>query len=267
MKIAVLGSKGFVGRNISNHLSETHNVIKVTRDTLNMLDPIAVKQFLKEHSFDVIVNCAAVMTDDKLLHDARNNLGMFMNFYNNQYLFGKFINTASGAEFDKTTNIENASEFQIFNCMPADSYGWGQNIKARLCAHTSRFYNIRIFNCFGEGEQETRIFSRYLKNNNLEITNDRYFDYFSIQDLKTVVTHCIDNDWTIKDVNAVYENKYKISEVINKFCNLNNIESNFTVVSTSDNNYTGNGILLKTLGIKLKGLDNGLLYYTKKGIL
>ena len=261
MKIAVLGAKGFVGSNLASHLLHNHHVTPVTRESLDMLNPIAVKDFLKENTFDVIVNCAAVMTDDNGLHDARNNLGMFMNFYSNAGLFGKLINTASGAEFDRSTDINCALESQIFNRMPYDSYGWGQNIKARLCAQTDGFYNIRIFNCFGQGEIPTRIFPRFLANKKMDITNNRYFDYFSIQDLKKVVDHCIDNDWPINDVNAVYEQKYKINEVLEKFCNLNQLEPDFKVISESNNNYTGNGLSLKTLGIDLDGLENGLLAY------
>lgn len=260
MKIAVLGANGFVGSNIVNRLVHNHRVIPVTRHTLDMLDPIAVKDFLTANMFDVVINGAAVMTNNETLHDARNNFGMFMNFYDNANLFGKFINTASGAEFDRSINIELASESHIFNCMPVDSYGWGQNMKARLCARTDGFYNIRIFNCFGKGEHSTRIFPRFLTNGTAEV-QDRYFDYFSIQDLGKVVEHCVDNDWSVKDVNAVYETKYKISEVLEKFCTLNDLEPNFTIVSTNTNNYTGSDILLKTLDIKLDGLENGLLTY------
>jgi nucleoside-diphosphate-sugar epimerase len=267
MKIAVLGANGFVGSNIAKHLVQKHDVTKVTRKTLDLLDPIAVREFLKDNSFDVIVNCAAVMTNDETLHDARNNLGMFMNFYNNSDLFGKFINTGSGAEFDRNTNIDEAVEARVFTRMPADSYGWGQNVKSRLCAEKPRFYTIRIFNCFGKGEPATRIFPRMLSQDNLEISNDRYFDYFSIQDLGIVVEHCIDHDWPIDDVNAVYMEKYKISEVIEKFCTLNQLQPNFKVVSTNFNNYTGSGISLKTLGIKLNGLEHGLLSYTQEGSL
>jgi nucleoside-diphosphate-sugar epimerase len=261
MKIAVIGARGFIGSNIAGHLSNSHTVVPVTRDMLDLLDPIAVKNFLKKEVFDVVVNCAAVMTNNETLDDARNNLGIFMNFYDNKNLFGKFINTASGAEFDRSTDINNVSESKIFECMPKDSYGWGQNIKARLCAQTVGFYNIRIFNCFGKGEPPTRIFPRFLNVGSLDISNDRYFDYFSIQDLKTVVRHCVNNDWLIKDVNAVYENKIKISDALRLFCLANDLDSNFTVISESNNNYTGSGSSLKNLGIKLEGLDQGFKDY------
>ena len=263
MKIAVLGARGFVGSNIANHLLTNNTVTLVTRDTLDMLDPIAVKDFLQTNYFDVIVNCASTMTDDLSINDARNNLGMFMNFYNNANYFGKFINTGSGAEFDRSMNINTALESTLFSRMPKDSYGWGQNIKSRLCHDKKDFYTIRIFNCFGTGEIPTRIFPRFLANKSMEITNDRYFDYFSIQDLCKVVDHCIKYTWLHKDVNAVYEQKYKISEVLDKFCKVNQIEPNFKVISTSNNNYTGSGHRLSTMSVKLDGLENGLKEYVK----
>lgn len=261
MKIAVLGANGFVGSSLTESLSKKHIVSPVTRHTIDLLDPSAVKQYLEEKQFDVIVNCAAVMTNDESLNDARNNLGMFMNFYNNSHLFGKFINTGSGAEFDRSTNIDCIPENDLVKYMPKDSYGWGQNIKSRLCLEKDNFYTIRIFNCFGRGEIATRIFPSFLNNGSMEISNDRYFDYFSVQDLKTLVSHCVETDWSIKDVNAVYHKKYKISEVLGKFCELNNLEPNFKVVSTSDNNYTGKDVGLEVLGIPLTGLDYGLKNY------
>jgi GDP-L-fucose synthase len=261
MKIAVLGSRGFIGRNILSHLSNDHHVFPVTRDDIDLLNYHAVKEFLEGGQFDIIINCAAVMTHNESLHDARNNFTIFMNFFNNSNLFKKFINTASGAEFDRDTDIKNVSESEIFHRAPKDSYGWGQNMKARLCAQTEGFYNIRIFNCFGKGEPFNRIFPKFLRDKQVSITGDRYFDYFSIQDLLSVVEHCVLNDWQIKDINAVYENKFKISEALQLFCEVNNIEQNFTIASESNLNYTGSGVLLKSLGLKLIGLEEGFRKY------
>ena len=120
MKIAIIGSRGFIGRNISEHLSKNHSVYPVTRETIDLLDFNQVDTFLKTYLFDVVINCAAIMTDQNLLIDARNNFGIFMNFYNCSRLYGRFINTASGAEFDRTFNIDNELESCIFDRMPSD---------------------------------------------------------------------------------------------------------------------------------------------------
>ena len=260
MKIAVIGANGFVGSNLNSHLAKTYQVTPVTRNTVDLLNPVACFDYFKIHQFDVVINAAAVMNN---VNDTYNNLGLFMNIHNARTTFGKFINLGSGAEFDRTTDINQARPEDIFKVLPVDTYGFGQNIKSRICQTTDNFYTIRIFNCFGHGEIATRLFPRYLNSDQFTITNDRYFDYFSIQDLCLTVEHCVNNTWAIKDINAVYTDKYKISEVLGKFCTLNNLEPKFTVDSTSPNNYTGNGNPLSLLPIKLNGLEHGLKNYVQ----
>lgn len=102
MKIAILGANGFVGSNLSRYFSLDHEVVNVVRSTVDLIDPVDTRQFLEINNFDVIINAAAIMRDDIALTDTRNNLGIFMNLYNNSELFGKLINLGSGAEFDKT---------------------------------------------------------------------------------------------------------------------------------------------------------------------
>lgn len=261
MKIAVLGGQGFVGSSLVKFLSAKHTVIPVTRNTLDLLDDNQVADFLCKHNFDVVINAAATMKDNTLVDDTRNNLGLFMLFHRHRNLFGKLINLASGAEYDRRYPITNASENSIFTILPADSYGFGQNIKSRICAETLNFYNIRIFNCFGSGEIKTRIFPRFLSEGSVTIKDDRYFDYFSIQDLCTVVLDCVEHTWFIKDVNAVYKQKYLISEALRLFAELNHLKPDFTIVNTSENNYTGDGNKLQSLGLVLQGLHAGFANY------
>ena len=264
MKIGIVGANGFVGSSIVRHLSTKHSVVPITRAVIDLLDSNKTYKFLKEQRFDVIINAAAVMTDPNSFSDTRNNLGLFMNLYNLSALYGKMINLGSGAEFDRTTNIDQKSEFEIFKCMPSDSYGFGQNIKSRLCQTTDGFYTLRLFNCFGKGEYPSRIIPRFVSKQNdpaFEIQNDRQFDYFSIQDLFKVVDSFVENNHSVKDVNCVYTEKHKISDMIMQYCSLHNLKPNYNVVSTSDNNYTGNSANLDSLNIKLDGLEKGLSEY------
>jgi len=266
MKIAVLGANGFVGSSIAEAFAYQHEVIPVTRQTVNLLDSGAVKLWLEHNKFDVVINAATSMKDAALLDDTRNNLGLFMNFYNNKNLFGQFINFSSGAEFDRTHDIDKYHEDQIFNVMPTDSYGFGQNMKSRICRETENFYTIRIFNCFGLGEISTRIFPKMLqatKNNPLIINNDREFDYFGIRDLCTLTYYFLQPWPRVKDVNAVYQTKFKISEVVERFCQLNNLEPNYKIESAGGNRYTGDGCILGTLPVHLCGLDYELKHYNE----
>lgn len=266
MKIAVLGANGFVGSSIAKYLAQNNLVVPVTRETINLLDPVLVTKWLYSNRFDVVVNAATTMNDSALLDDTRNNLGIFMNFYNNRNLFGKFINFSSGAEFDRRNDINQYREEQIFTVMPSDSYGFGQNMKSRICWDTKDFYTIRIFNCFGLGEIPTRIFPKLLqasKDQPVKITNDREFDYFGIRDLCRLTNYVIHHSLGAKDINAVYTEKFTISEVIEKFCTKNNLDHNYQIESAGGNRYTGNGRILSELPVQLLGLEHELRYYNE----
>jgi nucleoside-diphosphate-sugar epimerase len=266
MKIAVLGANGFVGSSIARYFAQEHLVLPVTRATINLLDPVLVERWLKAHKFDVVINAATTMGDFDALADTRNNLGLFMNFYNNRDLFGRFINYSSGAEFDRRNDIDQYQEHQIFDVMPVDSYGFGQNMKSRISWGTKNFYTIRIFNCFGLGEISTRIFPRMLaatKDKPLTITNDREFDYFGIRDLCALTGYFVNSDPKVSDVNAVYLEKFKISTVLEKFCQSNNLEHNYRIESAGGNRYTGNGRTLAALPVQLLGLENELKHYNE----
>lgn len=266
MKIAVLGAGGFVGSNIAKYFARDNLVIPVTRSSFNLLDPVVVTKWLYSNRFNVIINAATTMKDSALLDDTRNNLGIFMNFYNNRNLFGKFINFSSGAEFDRRNDINQFNEEQIFSVMPIDSYGFGQNMKSRIIWDTPDFYTIRIFNCFGLGEIPTRIFPKLLQSSQeqpVKITNDREFDYFGIRDLCKLTEYVLHNKPKYKDINAVYTEKYKISDVLEKFCTLNNLDHNYEIDSTGGNRYTGSGRILSDLPVQLLGLEHGLRYYNE----
>ena len=199
------------------------------------------------------------------LADVENNLGLYMNFYNNADLFGKFINTASAAEYDRSRNINLAEEEEIWHRLPKDCYGLSQNLRSRLSWSNDKFYNLRIFNCFGSGEIATRIFPKFLANFDKQcfITDNRYFDYFSITDLCSVVDYYLENEVPdlARDINCVYNDKYLISEVIEKFKQLHSIDKEIIIKSSSENNYTGSADKLNKLNIQLKGLHQGLKNY------
>lgn len=266
MKIAVLGAGGFVGSSVAKYFAQDNLVISVTRESLNLLDPVVVYKWLEANRFDVIINAATTMNNSDLLADTRNNLGLFMNFYNNRNLFGKFVNFSSGAEFDRRNDINQYSEDKIFTVLPADSYGFGQNMKSRICWDTPDFYTIRIFNCFGLGEISTRIFPKLLQvtqEQPVKITNDREFDYFGIRDLCRLTDYVLHNSPAVKDINAVYTTKYKISEVVDQFCTIHKIDKNYIIESAGGNRYTGDGRILSELPVQLLGLQHELRYYNE----
>lgn len=259
MKLAIVGANGFIGSRLYNFFYTHHDTVPVTRKTVDLLDLSQLQRYLASQQFDCIVLCAATMNND--VSDVYNNLGIMLNFYHCRQLFGKIINTASGAEYDRTTDINQAVESDILIKQPADFYGLGQNLRSKICLRTDNFYNLRIFNCFGLNEIPTRIFPKLLQTNELIIENDRYFDYFSIQDLYLVVDHFITHTPKFKDINCVYKEKFLISEVANRFIKIHNLNKKLKIISTSNKNYTGSADRISNSGIILNGLDHGLINY------
>jgi GDP-L-fucose synthase len=260
MKIAVLGANGFIGRNLYQHLNKNHIVTAYTRSNLNLLDLSETTKELNKNKFDLIINAAASMTNNETLFDTRNNLTIFMNFFTRSNYFGKFLNLGTGAEYDRRQSINSFKEQQIFDSTPVDSYGYSQNIKTRLTYEKDNFFGLKIFNCFGKDEKQTRIFPQIL-NNKIFILEDRYFDFFYIKDLLTVIDSHIENNIQYKDMNCVYEKKIKISEAIEKFCEFNKLKVDINKKEVKELNYTGNPDRIKNLKLDLFGLERSLKEY------
>lgn len=264
MKVAVLGANGYIGKYLTAWLQyRSFVVVPVSRQTINLLDHYQVTQWLTQERPDVIVNCATAtgnfQVTDFVYQDVQNNLGIFLNFYNNSHLFNRFINVGSGAEFDRTSNIDCANEYEIFLKQPQDSYGYSKNIISRLCIEKENFITLRLFGCFDNSEPEFRLFQKFVKNNQVDIV-DRYVDYISLSDFCLVLEHCLNNN-TKQDINCVYQEKYLLSEIFKIFQKFHSIKTELNVTEIDLKNYTGNGNLLAELNLSLNGLVQGIKNY------
>jgi len=267
MKIAVLGSRGYLGSYISNRLiSKKYDVLPITREDLDLTNYSAVVNWLTQNRPNIIINCAIAgrnnLTD--ISYSAiQNNLGIFLNFFNNSQYFDRFINIGSGAEFDMITDIDHANENDILKITPAESYAYSKNIISRLVLEKDNFYTIRLFGCFDFSEPSNRLLKKISSNDFVEI-NDRQFDYVSASDLFHLLEFYLNNDNLIKDINCVYPKKILLSELIEKFISIHNIKRNFNISSTLGKTYTGSSTNLESLNLNLEGLDIGLKFYLQK---
>lgn len=269
MKIAVLGSRGYLGSYISNRLvSKKYDVLAITREDLDLTNYNAVVSWLTQHRPNIIVNCATAGRNSLAstsYSDVQNNLGIFLNFFNNSQYFDRFINIGSGAEFDITTDVNYANENDILKTIPSESYAYSKNIISRLVLEKDKFFTIRLFGCFDFSEPSNRLLKKISSNDFMEI-DDRQFDYVSASDLFHLLEYYLNNDNLIKDINCVYPKKILISELIEKFISIHNINRNFNISSTLGKNYTGSSTNLESLNLNLEGLDVGLKLYLQKKI-
>jgi dTDP-4-dehydrorhamnose reductase len=264
-KIAILGANGTIGNLLCGLLKDAGNLVPVTRKNLDLLNYTAVYDWVQREQPDVIINCAfsggSVNTTDINLSDLQRNMQMFLNFYHQPSKF-RYINFGSGAEFDRTRDIDNVKELEISERSPTDTYGQAKNYISRTIWNRDNFYTLRLFGCFGYNEPASRLFKRLLNTSKLNVV-DRRFDYFSHKDMATVVGHYINANEQdlIKDINLVYQEKFSLYYQALLFADRHCPAGEVILQGTSEQNYTGNGDLLHSLNLDLQGLKQGIKDY------
>lgn len=266
MKVAVLGAAGFLGSYICKNL-HGHEVIPVSRRDLDLRDHSAVQRWISDVSPQVIINCATAGGKDRMADcnyaDLQNNLDIFLNFYNLRHLGFRFINVGSGAEFDKSRDINRADESTLLISRPKDSYSYSKNVIARMILDIPDFYTLRLFGCFDSSEADLRLLKRCLLQQEISI-RDCEFDLFSASDFLKVLDHYIlETSPRFQDINCVYADKTSLKTIVTRFASIHNRTLKITL-GEQQPNYTGSGEKLASLGLDLSGLDRGLEKYACK---
>ena len=90
MRILITGTNGYVGKSLYVALKDKCNVTAITRNELNLLNGLAVDEFFKDKTFDVVLHCAVkggsrLQQDDWSILDT--NLSMYYNLHSNKDKF------------------------------------------------------------------------------------------------------------------------------------------------------------------------------------
>ena len=259
-KILLLGAGGYIGR----YLSGVFDTIPITRKECDLTDRSSVENMLKKHRPDVILNCAANLNLElgSFNHNHfADNLNIFLNLYGLRDNFKKLINFGSGAEFDRKKPIHNALEKDIRIIKPTDHYGLSKNIIANICMDTPNFYTLRLFGCLHHSESSNKLFKRLSTTNQPIVIDDKYFDYIWLEDLYPIVKHFVNSSPAVKDINLVYGKKFLLSELLNKFITLHNLDVE-VIYKAGGLNYTGSSLLIDSFNFPLTGIELALEKYS-----
>lgn len=264
-KILLLGGSGLVGGYLVDALGDDYEVYAPTSTFLDLLNADDVKYFFRNNYFDAVVNCAANTNsqlspfDDQAYKD---NISMFNNVWLEREHYGRLLNFGSGAEFDRSQGIFNVKEEMLFVRGPLDHYGMSKNAIARVAFDTNQCYTLRLFGVFGPQEPEYRLLQK-VKSGEMVVLEDKYFDYFYIEDILPVVQYYIDSKHPkFKDLNLVYPTKTLLSYFVKQFCMAHGLDGeNVKMSPVHGLNYTGSSARIDDLGLKLLGLEEGLERY------
>lgn len=249
-KILLTGGTGFIGKNILRFLSNKYEISAPRRAELNIIDQNSVDKYLKDKKFDVVLHCA-ILTPGRNPNDKEEDILDYtmrglLNLKNHENEFEKIIYIGSGAEFDKARDIIKAKEENLGEVIPKDAYGYAKYILAQIARNSDNIYNLRIFGCYGEEEQERRFIrsaiTDCLSNKPITIRQDCLFSYVLVGDLIKAIDLIINTDCNYHDYNICNTNCYKLSElakiVSDKMDNRNGIviqNSGFNKEYTGDN--------------------------------
>ena len=248
MNILITGGNGYVAKSIYNALKEKYNITLITRKDFDLIDSFETLKFFSNKYFDVVIHTAAVGGSRLTPENSSTmdqNLQMYYNLLSCKNKYNKFIYFGSGAE---THN-------------PESPYGLSKRVIAKSISEIENFYNIRIFGVFDENEWETRFIKtsikKYINNEPMEIYQNKYMDFFYMEDLVSLVEFYILNDNLPKEIDCTYcESKtlYHITDIIN---HLNNHQVEIKL------NNSGIGIKyigkFTDLGINYIGLEQGII--------
>lgn len=211
-KIAILGSRGFVGRNLNEYLKDKYEVYPITREQFSVLDEKEVKCFFEKEKIDVVIHCANQGGSRKTGYDREKsdvvgtNLRMFFNLERCLTPNMKMINFGSGAQYDKTRELNKIEEKELGQFIPKDDYGYSKYIISKYISKCDNIYNPIIFGLFGKYEDYSFKFisNAILKNilkMPIEINQNVVFDYLYLGDFLKIIELLIDNDYKKKEFN------------------------------------------------------------------
>lgn len=197
MRILITGTNGYVGKALTKALGDVHEVTAITRNSFDLTDTIAMsKFFMSKQNFDVVLHCAAV-GGSRLREDDWNvldeNLTMYYNLLQFRMHYTKLIHFGSGAE----------------TYMPKEPYGYSKKVIAKSILNQDNFYNIKIFGLFDQNEASTRFIKanvlRYINKEPIQIHENKYMDFFYMEDLISVVKYYIGEKEPPKEFDCAYE--------------------------------------------------------------
>ena len=153
-KILITGGNGNIASMIKNNLSEFYDITNLGRKDLNILSQKDIEEYLNINNFDILVHTAILggrRTKDENGDVTHNNLIMIENLLKFSDKFKMIINFDSAAIYDRSTDILNRKELDLYT-IPIDYYGFSKYVIYQRSLMYNNFYNFRIFNIFNHNE-------------------------------------------------------------------------------------------------------------------
>ena len=182
-KVVVLGSNGFIGKNIVEYLlARDYFVLEPKRQELDLLDTKQVFVYISMHKPDIVIHSAVN------INSVIDNARIYFNLERCSQFFGRMITIGSGAEYDLRNYEPMMKESFFSENIPSDVYGLSKYIVSRdIELNPRNIVNFRVFGIFGKYEDFSR---RFISNNicraiaglGISMNKNMKFDFLYIND-------------------------------------------------------------------------------------
>ena len=192
MKIGIIGSSGFIGKNLTNYFREKKNITVFTFSSYKKNKKNWLKKILKEINKkkpDLIINCSAsqLLTEDK---KSIHNL-LKSNIYSNIFFldeavknknFKGYITFGTKFEFDEKRN------YKPLNFYAATKHANDLFLKYYSLKKNIITISLKLFDTYGVNDERKKILNllldSYKKNKPLSTTaGNQYLDYVHIEEI------------------------------------------------------------------------------------
>ena len=274
IKILVTGVEGYVGGMVYQQLEILSRYYFMNPDSSNniyvkplyYLDHQSVK--IIDEEFDFIFHCAVIggrRFDNNGIDIYDKNLELFSLV--KEIKSKKIIHFTSAADLDRNNEINQAIPEKVIDSCPNDNFGLAKNFISKEIINNKIGLNLRIFNIYGRYIKNSNnfidlIIDSCLLNNEINLLEDRYFDIFYIENLRTILLKIINSE-ILSDYNLVHQKKYKISEIVLFISNYLESKSILTIQKIGKD-YTGENILKINNIDLIDPLDNLKEYINKR---
>jgi len=229
MRVLITGGSGFIGRNLKEGLASTYDISAPSSAELDLLNDDKVRNYLKQHHFDVIVHAATTRSNRRVTAPAEMldwNCRMFFNLVRNRDSFGKMIFFGSGAQYGPRRLLPVKVKEEFFDThVPADAYGFSKYICAKWIEGEGQrsgvrgnAIELRLFAVFGPYEDYTVRFisnacARAVKGLPISVRQDVLFDYMYVKDLVRITQWFMENDARHVAYNVCSGREVKVTEI------------------------------------------------------
>lgn len=229
MRVLLTGSTGFIGSYIKKALKGKYDLLIPTRKKLN--------EVIKKGDFDFIIHCA---------WSGKYGNTSILDLVQNVTLMNKLLQTKKPLIYFSSGVV-----YYKYN----DFYSLGKRAFHNM--NNPKTLNLTLFVVYGKGEDPDRIIPKTIRQSQITIDQDQFFDSIHVSDVVRAVSYFMQNGWRRTQYDLVAPPCHLLSEIpqiLNKNYTVNSIDLKPS--------YIGNvSDLLFDTPLRFLTLEEGLKHY------